>query len=387
MHGTARLAIARLRARRLFLTLAAGTLVTAFPVVMARKAAADAAPATVSYYVAVGDSLAAGYAAPTGSGYADDLLARWRAQQPGLTLQNFGCANETTATMMRGGYCTYPQGPQLAAAEAFLRAHRGQVSIVTIDIGGNDVVGCGENGLDIACLQNSLNTVGANLRVILGGLRDAAGPNVPIVGMNYFDPFLTDWLQGASGQSFAQATVPLDDQVSALLAQAYAVFGVPVADVEGAFATHDFTTMVSRAYGTVPVNVANVCDWLDATCHATTGAEFLGVDANATGYRVIADAFAAAAPTLGPVVARIDTGGVPAITASPTSAGSGSRDATASSGQAAATQLPMTGGGQALVALGALIAIVAGVTLVRTSRRRADRSPPTPEVAERAVDR
>jgi hypothetical protein len=73
--------------------------------------AADASPASAVsprpvYYVAVGDSLAIGYAAPPGTGYADDLLNAYRAEIPSLQLQTFGCASETTETMMHGGICT-----------------------------------------------------------------------------------------------------------------------------------------------------------------------------------------------------------------------------------------------------------------------------------------
>ncbi|HEY7134141.1 MAG TPA: SGNH/GDSL hydrolase family protein [Acidimicrobiia bacterium] len=320
----------------------------------------------MSYYVAVGDSLATGDAAPPGSGYADDLLARWRSRHPGLTLQDFGCANETTVTMMHGGFCGYPQGNQLSAAEAFLRAHRSEVAVVTIDIGGDDVVGCGLNGLDVACLQRSLETVGANLRVILAGLRDAAGPGTPIVGMNYFDPFLTRWLEGPAGRSFAEATVPLDDQVSRILGEAYGAFGAPVADVEGAFATHDFTTMTARRYGTVPVNVAHVCDWLDATCTAT-GADLVGVDANASGHRVIADAFAAVTPSLSSAAATTDTNIVPER------AGTGPAPAQATSSSTPGPTLPRTGGRYPVLAAGAFVAIIVGAGLLVGAQRDAGR--------------
>src|SRR5262249_61441403 len=80
-------------------------------------------------------------------------------------------------------FCGYP-GPQLAASVAFLDAHRGEVAYVTIDIGGNDVIQ--PDGGGVAAIET-------NLPVILAELRDAAGPGVPIVGMNYYNPFFVEW--------------------------------------------------------------------------------------------------------------------------------------------------------------------------------------------------
>ena len=85
----------------------------------------------VSYYLALGDSLAvgvqpdaAGTSVETRSGYADQLYATLRRSHPGLRLVKLGCPGETTVTMMKGGICPYPGGSQLAAAISFLHAHR-----------------------------------------------------------------------------------------------------------------------------------------------------------------------------------------------------------------------------------------------------------------------
>ena len=109
---------------------------------------AVATPAT--YYVALGDSLsqgvqpdAAGASVETGQGYADQLYAVLHRSQPTLRLVKLGCPGETTGTMIRGGICHYSDGSQLAAAAAFLTAHRGHIFLVTIDIGANDPEDCG----------------------------------------------------------------------------------------------------------------------------------------------------------------------------------------------------------------------------------------------------
>src|SRR5580693_1221945 len=91
-----------------------------------------AAPA--SYYLALGDSLsqgvqpdASGASVETNEGYPDQLYAMLHRTRPSLRLVRLGCPGETTVTMLHGGICRYRGGSQQAAAEAFLRAHRGHV--------------------------------------------------------------------------------------------------------------------------------------------------------------------------------------------------------------------------------------------------------------------
>src|SRR5215469_329437 len=122
--------------------------------VVATAAMAGAAPAlaahrstataTHSFYLSLGDSLAqgvqpnsSGQSVETNQGYPNQLFTALRMGNPSLRLVKLGCPGETTATMMNGGICSYRGGSQLAAAVAFLRAHRARVSLVTIDIGAN----------------------------------------------------------------------------------------------------------------------------------------------------------------------------------------------------------------------------------------------------------
>src|SRR5215472_9152549 len=150
-------------------------------VVAGCSAAPRSAPARhkppVSYYLALGDSLAVGVqpdavgtSVETRSGYADQLYATLRRSHPGLRLVKLGCPGETTATMMKGGICPYSGGSQLAAAVSFLRAHRARVSLVTIDIGANDADGCVTRlslGNFASCLTKSVPQVTTNLTKIL----------------------------------------------------------------------------------------------------------------------------------------------------------------------------------------------------------------------------
>jgi len=244
---------------------------------------APASTAATTYYLALGDSLAAGVGAPAGEGYVDDVYQHELSRDPGLVLENLGCPGETTTTMIQGGICSYPQGSQLAAAESFLEAHRGQVALVTIDIGANNVDGCVPNGVvNLTCVLDGLAALQADMPEILDGLR-AAGGDVPIYGVDYYDPFLAAWLEGPSGQQIARLSATLLTTLNGDLEQDYAAAGAPTADVQGAFASLDFATSGTYDGMTLPLNVANVCNWT----HMCTSGD---IHANATGHAVMAAA-------------------------------------------------------------------------------------------------
>jgi lysophospholipase L1-like esterase len=250
------------------------------------------------WYLALGDSLSVGVQPdaanvnhPTAFGYSDQLYQALKATTPNLELKKLGCAvTETTTDMLKGpSDCRsqYRLRVQLADAVAFLLTHRGSVKLVTIDIGANDLEICGsiETGIDPVCVQDAFSDVGANLPRILKALRLAAGPNVPIVGMNYYNPFLAAWLAGAT--ELAEQSNQLVAAYNGLLGSIYQVFHMPVADVATAFDTANFE-LVPAPSSTfppmVPQNVLNVCG-LTYMCalgniHATTD-----------GYGVITQAF------------------------------------------------------------------------------------------------
>ena len=248
------------------------------------------------YYLSLGDSLAAGVQPigdpanlyRTDQGYADQLFAMAREWHPSLELVKLGCPGETTGTMIDGGICAYDHGSQLDEAVNFLHAHGKYVAFVSIDIGFNDFP-C-QTGLE--CLPPGAATIGRNLPTILGALREAAGPETPIVGATIYDPFLAYWLTGPEGQALAQlsvsaAIVPLNRMLTGIYGQA----GMPVADVEGAFSTTDFTTLVPLPpFGEVPLNVARLCQWTWVCAPAPLGPDN---HANALGYHAMAEAFAA----------------------------------------------------------------------------------------------
>jgi lysophospholipase L1-like esterase len=249
---------------------------------------------TAVYSLALGDSLAVDV-----QNYPEQLLAKAQTQLPALQLVDIACAGATTGGMLGqgqncicyGDICVvhhqtllpYPHGTQLAEAQAFLLSHPGQVAFVTIDIGPNDIFRC-PYPWDAACLAPMYT----NLSAILAELRSTAGPETPIVGMNFYNPLLWTWLLGPAGEALAMQSNPVVLMVNDGFETTYGAAGVPVADVETAFATTDFTTTKDTvSYGELPLNVANICDWTRA-CD-TSGGDF---HAKPVGYGVIAQAFA-----------------------------------------------------------------------------------------------
>lgn len=250
-----------------------------------------------SYYLALGDSLsqgvqpdAAGASVETGQGYPDLVYATLLASHPALRLVRLGCPGETTQTMMHGGICHYSAGSQLAAATAFLRAHRGHVFLVTIDIGANDLEDCGNQpGLtQLASCIGQLPKATANVAAILASLRAAAGPGVRIAGMNYYLPALAEWRSGLLGRATAELSEKFAVAYDDLLKRAYGQAGITVANVFGAFETTNFGDPVTvPGIGSVPRNVARICQWTWECAPPPRGPN---QHANSAGYRVIADA-------------------------------------------------------------------------------------------------
>jgi lysophospholipase L1-like esterase len=276
---------------------------TALAAVTAMAGCGPPASAPVRYYLALGDSLsrgvqpdASGASVETAQGYPNRVYAALAGRYPGLRLVQLGCPGETTRTMMHGGSCRYQGGSQLAAADAFLRAHRGQVLLVTIDIGANDPESCGSQpGLtQLAACIGEIPGAAANLSAILGDVRAAAGSGVRIIGMNYYLPALAEWRSGTVGHLIAQLGEKLTAAFNDLLDRAYAHAGDSVANVSAAFDTSNFGDPVTvPGLGTLPRNVARICQW---TWECTPGPRGPNQHANAAGYQVIADTMLKLAP-------------------------------------------------------------------------------------------
>ena len=241
------------------------------------------------FYVSMGDSLAASRQ-PNGvrdEGYAERLRRVLAKTDPKLSLVKLGCSGESTGSLRLGslppetGFSCgppgfyrqhYPHGTQLAEGMSFLRRHRGFVDLVTIDIGGNDML----SGLGRA-------SIGTNLPVILTKLRRATGPEVPIVGMSYYDPFLATVWRRTHDLAALRAELKRGIAFNNLLEKIYRHAGARVADVASAFRIRD-TTLIGRT----PRNVVLECRWTWMCAGPPSGPD---IHPNSEGYRVIAKAF------------------------------------------------------------------------------------------------
>ena len=83
---------------------------------------------------------------------------------------------------------------QIAAAERFLRRNRGEVGLVTVSIGGNDVTACARAADPIPCVVTAVQAIEENVTEIAERLREAAGRKVRIVGITYPDVILGQWV-------------------------------------------------------------------------------------------------------------------------------------------------------------------------------------------------
>lgn len=214
-------------------------------------------------YLALGDSLAAGYQPGTGDdpdgGYPASVLAGLRAERPEaqVTLVNLGCTGETTETFVAGGRCTYPEGSQLRAALAALSSPGPPVDVVTLDIGANDVLGCLSTGqLDTACAADSVASAATALDTSLRQLR-AAAPRARIVVLDYYNPLLAAWTTGPDGERLARASTTSLGALNSAIAVAARTSGAQVAPVSTAFSSADFQVPSGQR---LPVNVQRVCD-------------------------------------------------------------------------------------------------------------------------------
>jgi len=239
------------------------------------------------YNLALGDSTAMWNG---NRSYPDLITSHYASTVPHLTLVDMACSGETTSSMIARSLCA-PGGSQYQNALSFLRAHTGTVALTTIDIGGNDVVNCIYLANPTTCFVNGLKTMQKNLATILAGLRSASHAHVPIVGMNYYDPLLGDWLAGPGPTRMLVTNVMAGVvTLNRDMARVYAKYKVPVADVAAAFQSSDMTHFVSSPWGRIPVAVDRACTLLDITCHKGAAEDF-GDDPNNEGAIVIAAAF------------------------------------------------------------------------------------------------
>ena len=237
------------------------------------------------YYLSLGDSLAFGYQqdkliteffsgtySPSDfPGYTYAFGDLMRAVDPRLTVVDYGCPAETTISFTTACdfqdvdgvqlHDGYPGRSQESAALGFLRAHPGQVSPITVSLGGNDFLAAG----------SSLADIQARLTRILRELR-AAAPDAEIIVLQSYNP-LTFFVQD-----------PIPDAVfsalNGVIGAAAASAGARTADVFAVFNNPNPPPPATE--------LTNICMW---TLICTPSP--IAPDGHATdsGYRKMADIF------------------------------------------------------------------------------------------------
>lgn len=280
------------------------TMLVAFAATGAGASGRAGADVTSSYfYLDVGASESLGFqptpdtphGVPTEEGYANDLVAYEAARGIDLDLTQVGCPGETTTTMLSGDdHCYGGADTQLAAAMTFLSDHQNEQGIVTIDLGFNNVRHCLHRLIDDdACVERELNNVRVDLPLIVQSLKSVAGPGVTFVGLGHYDPYLADELRGGSVADFARDSEHVMDRLNGILQYVYSGADIPLADVDDFFDGKDRSPVTLSGVGTVPNNVAHICELTWMCASAPYGPDFHPDDA---GYATIAAAIEAVLP-------------------------------------------------------------------------------------------
>jgi lysophospholipase L1-like esterase len=203
--------------------------------------ASQAAKPPPKFYLSLGDSYSVGFQPGMGAtaGYTAYVAKKTKYQ-----LENFGCGGATTTSILSAIGCTesgfgpvaatdavpYPTTTQEQAALDFIAGHRGQVGLITVSIGGNDVTSCaGAGGLAqiIACVQGADTAITANVGSLVSSLSQAltnAGDSAPIIGLTYPDVILGDYVfpSGSPNTGLANDSVAaFDSLINPTLKAAY----------------------------------------------------------------------------------------------------------------------------------------------------------------------
>ncbi len=254
-------------------------------------------------YLALGNSLAAGVGAskPVQTGYVNLVFEYLQDTAPyadtGITILNLGVPGETSASLLA-------TGAQLEKALQEIDSRRSdqiqgnEVQVITIDIGGNDVLGLAQGGTPCridpsgaVCQQivaSTLTDFSTNFARTLTDLRRSAGPDALIVALTLYNPY-----SGTGGDLDAPGDLVVQQLNTTV------------------------QSMASRA--DVDAKVADIFPALQGKAPSLThiGETPSDIHPNDDGYRLMADAVIAvlastvapATATVAPATAPVDLGG------------------------------------------------------------------------------
>lgn len=248
-------------------------------------------------YVVLGDSLGRGVQADPQrtlkGGYARDLLEMARGEYSDVRFTEAACGGATSGSFITGGKeCmpdvavpyrnADPRTSQLAWAKQYLRARGDRPTLVTLTIGGNDVIAClqTEAAPLRRCLEDDFPELRRNWERIATELRDAAGPRTVLAVATIYDPGLA--AVRIQGGIFAPAARAFHrfmiGDVNPALREVFGDAGWSVADMGDAVYERD------RVGGPQSRPVRAVCD-------LTWACDRVDVHLNDEGYAVLADVF------------------------------------------------------------------------------------------------
>ena len=231
---------------------------------------------------------------PTHDSFQEMMAATAPVGFPDFDIHTLACSGATAQGMyqpnqrLTSDTCYPKTSSQLAAAVSFLNANTSRQGIVVIDLGQNLLHKCMRTvPTSDACLNSALVDVSTYLPRVARDIVAASGPQVDVVGLNYFDPFVarpltsspTTWSQARHLHSYFV-------RANQLVAAAYGAAKIPVADLASAFGSNNWSR-VNFSKSRIPSNAFHACQ-LTWICYAPP----FGPDPHPTraGYIVIADA-------------------------------------------------------------------------------------------------
>ena len=120
--------------------------------------------------------------------------------------------------MLKGGKCLYDSGNQLDEALQFMQTHG--VGLITLSIGGDNVLGCinlaGVISIDEDCVLWRL-AMSSDRRWSRFSRRCARRPAHCRSWGEYYDPFLAAWTLGPAGQDLALRSLEITNGLNDLL--------------------------------------------------------------------------------------------------------------------------------------------------------------------------
>jgi lysophospholipase L1-like esterase len=288
-------------------TLVALGLVAVPAVSQAQTVTATKSKPPPTYYLSLGDSYSVGYQPGVGAtaGYT-----AYVAKKSKTVLENFGCGGATTTSILTVTGCTSPYGPtaltdavayptetQEQAAIDFIDANPGQVGLITVSIGGNDVTACASNADPITCVEAAESTIKTNVTSLVTALSSALTSNsdtsAKIIGLTYPDVILGDYVYPAGDTNVTlanESVAAFDDLINPTLDTAYTsvpggsfvnVTQAPYKKAKEGDDTPLTKTTNLNPYGKIPDAVWEICT---LTYYCSEG----NIHANTKGYNFIA---------------------------------------------------------------------------------------------------